>query len=282
MNENILEDATLDWLAELGYECLHGDEVSPGGADEDRGRYADVVLESRLKNALTRLNPKASTSEIDDAFSKLSGYASQSLVDGNKELYDWLRNGVPVEKVHNDGARTTERLSVLDFSGDNDLLALRQFTVHGQKVRRPDIVVFVNGLPLVVLELKNPADVNADIESAYNQIQTYKTDIPQLFYFNLLNIISDGTVARFGSLTANFGRFTPWRLLNGEKQHGTAQMSSKSMWRGLLAPKTLLSYFKGFVAYGGESGHATFKIICRNGINITAWSKRLNALLLLY
>jgi type I restriction enzyme R subunit len=263
MNENILEDATLDWLAELGYECLHGDEVSPGGADEDRGRYADVVLESRLKNALTRLNPMASSSEIDDAFSKLSGYASQSLVDGNKELYDWLRNGVPVEKTHSDGARTTERLSVFDFSGDNDWLALRQFTVHGQKVRRPDIVVFVNGLPLVVLELKNPADVNADIESAYNQIQTYKTDIPQLFYFNLLNIISDGTVARFGSLTANFGRFTPWRLLNGQKQHGTAQMELEIMVRGLLAPKTLLSYFKGFVAYGGESGHATFKIIAQ-------------------
>jgi len=115
----------------------------------------------------------------------------------------------------------------------------------------------------VVLELKNPADLNADIESAFNQIQTYKTDIPQLFYFNLLNIISDGTVARYGSLTANFGRFTPWRLLNGQKQLGNAQMELEVMVRGLLEPKTLINYFKGFVAYGGESGQETYKIIAQ-------------------
>jgi type I restriction enzyme R subunit len=263
MNENILEDATFDWLAELGYECLHGDEVSPGGDAEDRGHYSDVVLESRVRSALSQLNPGAALTEIDEAFSKLSSYASQSLIDGNKELYDWLRNGVPVEKVDSDGIRGTAKLKILDFDGQNNLLALRQFTVHGQKVRRPDVVVFVNGLPLVVLELKNPADLNADIESAFNQIQTYKTDIPQLFYFNLLNIISDGTVARYGSLTANFGRFTPWRLLNGQKQLGNAQMELEVMVRGLLEPKTLINYFKGFVAYGGESGQETYKIIAQ-------------------
>lgn len=263
MNENILEDATFDWLAELGYECLHGDEVSPGGDAEDRGHYSDVILESRVRSALSQLNPCAALTEIDEAFSKLSSYASQSLIDGNKELYDWLRNGVPVEKIDSDGVRGTAKLKIFDFEGQNDLLALRQFTVHGQKVRRPDIVVFINGLPLVVLELKNPADLNADIESAFNQIQNYKTDIPQLFYFNLLNIISDGTVARYGSLTANFGRFTPWRLLNGQKQLGNAQMELEVMVRGLLEPKTLINYFKGFVAYGGESGQETYKIIAQ-------------------
>jgi len=147
MNENILEDATFDWLAELGYECLHGDEVSPGGDAEDRGHYSDVVLESRVRSALSQLNPGAALTEIDEAFSKLSSYASQSLIDGNKELYDWLRNGVPVEKVDSDGIRGTAKLKILDFDGQNNLLALRQFTVHGQKVRRPDVVVFVNGLP---------------------------------------------------------------------------------------------------------------------------------------
>lgn len=263
MNENILEDATFDWLAELGYECLHGDEISPGGDAEDRSHYSDVVLESRVRAALSQLNPSATLTEIGEAFSKLSSYASQSLIDGNKELYDWLRNGVPVEKIDSDGVRGTAKLKIFDFEEPNDLLALRQFTVHGQKVRRPDIVVFINGLPLVVLELKNPADLNADIESAFNQIQNYKTDIPQLFYFNLLNIISDGTVARYGSLTANFGRFTPWRLLNGQKQLGNAQMELEVMVRGLLEPKTLINYFKGFVAYGGESGQETYKIIAQ-------------------
>lgn len=263
MTENHLEDLCLDWLAELGYECLLGDEVSPNGAEEDRARYSDVVLGSRLQSALKRFNPTASARELSEAFNKIAGYASQSLVDGNKELYDWLRNGVPVERVDADGHRTVSLLTVIDAKGNNDFVALRQFTVQGQKLRRPDIVLMVNGLPLVLLELKNPADINADIESAYNQVNNYKTDIPQLFYYNLLNIISDGTLARYGSLTADFGRYTPWRLLNGKKQGGTGQMELEIMVRGLLAPSTLIHFFHQFVAYGGESGHASYKIIAQ-------------------
>lgn len=263
MNENILEDATFDWLADMGYECLLGDDISPGGSDEDREHYSDVVLTSRVQSALQRLNPDASAQQLDEAFTHLSGYASQSLVDGNKELYDWLRNGVPVESIESDGTRGTIRLRVLDFEGKNDLAAARQFTIKGNKPRRPDVIVFINGLPLIVIELKKPDDLNADIESAFNQIQNYKADIPQLFYFNLLNIISDGVVARYGSLTANFGRFTPWRLLNGEKQAVNPQMELEVLIRGLLTPQTLMSFFKGFVAFGGESGAETYKIIAQ-------------------
>lgn len=263
MTENHLEELCFDWLAELGYECLMGDEVSPGGSEEDRARYSEVVLASRLQSALKRFNPAASSSELSEAFNKLAGYASQSLIEGNKTLYDWLRNGVPVERTDADGHRTNPRLTVIDPTAQNDFVALRQFTIHGQKVRRPDILLMVNGLPLVVIELKNPADLNADIESAFNQIDNYKVDIPQLFYYNLLNIISDGTLARYGSLTANFSRYTPWRLLNGEKQLGNAQMELEIMVRGLLEPKTLIHYFSQFVAYGGESGKATFKIIAQ-------------------
>lgn len=263
MTENHLEDLCFDWLAELGYECLLGDEVSPNGAEEDRARYSDVVLGSRLQSALKRFNPTASATELSEAFNKIAGYASQSLVDGNKELYDWLRNGVPVERVDADGHRTVSLLTVIDAKGNNDFVALRQFTVQGQKLRRPDIVLMVNGQPLVLLELKNPADINADIESAYNQVNNYKTDIPQLFYYNLLNIISDGTLARYGSLTADFGRYTPWRLLDGKKQGGNGQMELEIMVRGLLAPSTLIHFFHQFVAYGGESGHASYKIIAQ-------------------
>lgn len=263
MTENHLEELCFDWLAELGYECLMGDEVSPNGSEEDRARYSDVVLASRLQSALKRFNPAASSSELNEAFHKLAGYASQSLIEGNKELYDWLRNGVPVERTDTDGHRTNPRLAVIDPTAQNDFVALRQFTIHGQKVRRPDILLMVNGLPLVVIELKNPADINADIESAYNQIETYKSDISQLFYYNLFNIISDGTVARYGSLTADFGRFTPWRLLDGKKHIGNAQMELEIMVRGLLEPKTLIGFFNSFVAYGGASGHATYKIIAQ-------------------
>ena len=262
MNENHLEDACLDWLAGMGWTCVHGDDVSPGGSLNLRARYSDVVLAPRLREAVERLNFGLGSAEIDSAVSKITMYGGQSLVDANREVYDWLRNGVPVERIEAGGRRTVLRVRVLDVTGANDLLAVRQFTVHGQKVRRPDIVLFVNGLPLVVLELKNPADINADIGSAWNQIQNYQVDIPQLFYFNVLSVISDGTVARYGSLTADLGRFSRWRLLGGEKAK-KGQLELEVMIRGLLAPSTLMSFFQGFVAFGGSDGGASFKIIAQ-------------------
>ncbi|MFN4054074.1 MAG: type I restriction endonuclease subunit R, partial [Alishewanella aestuarii] len=263
MNENHLEEACFNWLSELGYEVLAGDEVSPGGSSQDRERYSEVVLASRLRAALEKFNPTCSASEINEALTKISGFGSQSIVEGNKSLYDWLRNGVEVDRVGQDGVPTVVRLKVFSTDDDNDFVAVRQFTIHGKKVRRPDVILMVNGIPLVVIELKNPADENADIEAAYNQIQNYKHDIPQLFNYNLLNIISDGTLARFGSLTANFERFTPWRLLNGEKVRRKAELELQVMVKGLLNPSTLMDFFFNFVAYGGESGQDTFKIIAQ-------------------
>jgi len=257
MREDHLESVCLDWLTELGWTRAHGDEISPGGSQCDRTKYSDVVLTSRLRDATRRLNPELTATEVHEVVDKLSGYGAQSLVDGNKEIYDWLRNGVPVQRIEPDGRRTVLRARVIDVSGSNDLLAVQQFTVQGLKVRRPDIVLFVNGLPLVVIELKNPADINADTESAWNQIQTYKADIPQLFYFNLLNVISDGTVARYGSLSADFGRYSPWRLIAGEKV-AKGRLELEVLIRGLLEPKTLLPFFHSFVAFGGSDGGASF------------------------
>lgn len=262
MKEDHLESVCLDWLGELGWTCAHGDDVSPGGAQCDRAKYSDVVLASRLRSAAVRLNPELTATEIDEVVDKLSGYGAQSLVDGNKEVYDWLRNGVPVQRIEPDGRRTVLRAQVIDFDGANDLLAVQQFTVHGLKVRRPDLVLFVNGLPLVVIELKNPVDLHADIEAAWNQIQTYKTDIPQLFYFNLLNVISDGTVARYGSLTADFGRHARWRLLCDEKV-AKGRLELEVLMLGLFEPCTLLTFFRSFVAFGGADGGASFKIIAQ-------------------
>ena len=262
MNENNLEDACLDWLAGLGWTCVHGDAVSPGAEPEERARYSDVVLAPRLRAAMERLNPELSAAEIDEAVAKLATYGGQSVVDANREVYDWLRNGVPVERIEPDGRRTVLRVRAIDLAGPNDLLAVRQFTVHGQKIRRPDIVLFVNGVPLVIIELKNPADLNADIAAAWNQIQTYQADIPQLFYFNLLSVISDGTVARYGSLTADLGRHSRWRLLDGKKV-GKGQLELEVLIRGLLNPNTLLSFFTGFVAFGGANGGAPTKIIAQ-------------------
>jgi type I restriction enzyme R subunit len=262
MNENHLELATLDWLASLGWSPLHGDDVSPGATESARSHFSDVVLRSRLELTVARLNPQLTASEVSEVVTKVSGYASQSLVEGNREVYDWLRNGVPFEQLRPDGSRSAIRVPVIDFSGTNDLLAVQQFTVQGQKVRRPDIVLFVNGLPLVVVELKNPADLNADVEKAYHQIQTYKADIPQLFAFNLLNVISDGTVARYGSVSADLSRHARWRLIDGKKAEKGA-LELQTLIRGLLNPATLLDFFRGFVAYGGANGGASFKIIAQ-------------------
>lgn len=263
VDESVVEQASLEWLAGLGYTTVHGDDLSPG-ADDDapRRRYSDVVLKPRIRDAVARLNPGLTSKEVETATVAVSTYASQSVVDGNKEVYDWLRNGVPVDRVEVDGRRTVVRARVIDFEGGNDLLAVQQFTVHGQKIRRPDVVLFVNGLPLVVIELKNPADINADIEAAYNQIQTYKVDIPQLFFFNLLNVISDGTVARYGSVTADLSRHSRWRLLDGKKV-GKGQLELEVLIRGLMDETTLLSFFRGFVAFGGANGGATYKIIAQ-------------------
>jgi type I restriction enzyme, R subunit len=262
MNENHLEAVCVDWLAGLGWACLHGDAVSPGGEQAGRERYADVVLTPRLRDAVLRLAPNLAPSEVDEVVAKVASYGSQSLVDGNREMYDWLRNGVPLERIESDGRRSVLRVPVIDFDGANDLLAVQQFTVHGQKLRRPDLVLFVNGLPLVVIELKNPADPNADYEKAYHQIQTYKADIPQLFAFNLLNVISDGTVARYGSLSADLSRHSRWRLVGGEKA-AKGMLELESLMRGLMEPRTLLDFFRGFVAFGGSDGGASFKIIAQ-------------------
>ncbi|HEU0276745.1 MAG TPA: HsdR family type I site-specific deoxyribonuclease [Rhodanobacteraceae bacterium] len=262
MKEDDLESVCLDWLASLGWTVAPGDDFSPGGSGAGRERFSEVVLALRLRAAVARLNPTLPATQVDQVVAKVASYGSQSLVDGNREMYDWLRNGVPLDRTAADGRREVIRVPVIGADGHDDLLAVNQFTVQGRKLRRPDVVLFVNGLPLVVLELKNPADPHADIDAAYTQIQNYKADIPQLFWFNLLNVISDGTVARYGSLTADFARHARWRLLDGKKVDA-AQLELEVLVRGLLEPATLLRFFRGFVAFGGMDGGAGFKIIAQ-------------------
>ncbi|MFG9874622.1 type I restriction endonuclease [Pseudomonas aeruginosa] len=206
MNENHLEQACLGWLESLEFTSLKGEVVSPGGTEGGREKYSEVVLQNRLRDAIERLNPGISTAEADAAVSRLVLYSAQSMVDGNREVYGWIRDGVPVERIESDGTRTFPRVQVIDFAGPNDLLAVQQFTVHGQQVRRPDIVLFVNGLPLVVVELENPADPNADIQSAFNQIQTYKNRHPAAV---LLQPAQHHFRWRRGPLWLADGRFQP-------------------------------------------------------------------------
>ncbi|MGA9991353.1 MAG: type I restriction endonuclease, partial [Thiobacillaceae bacterium] len=189
-------------MESLGYSVLHGPEISPGGdaltpalSRWEREKYSDVVLEGRLREALVQLNPDLPGEALEDAFRKLTRTDAASLIERNRAVHRMLVDGVAVEYRRKDGliAGTQAKLIDFDTPGNNDWLAVNQFTVaEGQHTRRPDVVLFINGLPLAVIELKNPADENATVWSAWQQLQTYQTQIPALFATNAALVVSDG------------------------------------------------------------------------------------------
>jgi len=218
--ESLIEQAALAWLESLGYAVLPGLEIAPGEPQAEREDYGQVILERRLRQALQRLNPQAPADVLEDAFRKLTRPDTPSLVAGNHTVHRYLADGVPVEYRRPDGSTGGDLVRVLDYDDpeNNEFLAVNQFTVvEDRRERRPDIVLFVNGLPLAVIELKNAAVENATIRSAFNQLQTYKRQIPSLFTFNEALVISDGMQARIGTLTADYEWFMPWRTIEGEE-----------------------------------------------------------------
>ena len=205
--ESDVEEATLTWLEGLGYAVVHGTEIAVGEPSAERSdpNYRDVVLERRFRQALVRLNPDLPSDALEDAFRKLTWTDAPSLIERNRAVHRMLVDGVTVEYRRPDGSIAGTQAQVLDFDtpDNNDWLAVNQFTVaEGQHIRRPDVVIFVNDLPLAVIELKNPADENATIWSAYQQLQTYQAQIPSLFATNAALIVSDGVQARIGTLGA--------------------------------------------------------------------------------
>jgi len=260
ITEDDLERAAIDWFRELGWEYSHGEAISPGGFSPERAHYNEVVLAPRFRAALESLNPDLPANAIDDAEKRVRQFAGQSLVEANRDLYAWLRDGIPVE-IEEDVHRRQVAVAVFDWTdiSRNDWLIVNQFTVKGTKTVRPDMVVFVNGLPLAVIELKNPADERADVFVAFNQIQNYKNEIPQLFEPNVVCVISDGAVARLGSISADQERFMPWRVaecISDPNQH----LELEVLVKGLFERQTFLKYFRHFVAYQ-TSGAGTFKVI---------------------
>ena len=217
--EATMEDATLDWFGELGYGVLHGNTIAPGEMLAERTSYGDVVLVTRLRDALARINPKIPFEATEEAVRKVLHPDTPSLIENNRRLHQMLTDGVAVEYSRSDGSIAGDQVFLLDTADlqNNDWLVVNQFTVvENNRNRRADVVVFVNGLPLAVLELKNPGDENATIRGAFNQLQAYKADIPSLFPYNELLIASDGLGARMGTLTANWERFSPWRTVDGK------------------------------------------------------------------
>jgi type I restriction enzyme R subunit len=253
-SESVVEEAALEWFKGLGYTVLYGPEIAYGEAGAERcdPEYRDVILEGRLRQALARLNPNLPPEALDDAFRKLARIDSPSLVTRNRDLHSMLVDGVNVEYPRPDGSIAGAQAWLVDFDNpeNNDWLAVNQFTVaEGQHMRRPDVVVFLNGLPIAVIELKNSADENATISNAFNQLQTYKDQIPFLFVYNELLVISDGLEARVGSLSADREWFMPWRTVEGEELAPASIPQSQVLIQGLFEKRRLLDFLRYFIVF---------------------------------
>ena len=236
IDESDIETAALNWLADMGYSVLHGPDIAPEAPVAERARYEDVVLTERLRHAVARLNPEVPAESQEEVVQKVLSPNSPSLVQNNRAFHLMLVNGIEVEYRDADGTMRGDRVQLIDFDNpeNNDWLAVNQFTVVENSERRPDIVVFVNGLPLGVIELKNPTDENATVWSAFRQLQTYKKEIPRLFAYNETLVISDGVEARVGSLTADQERFMPWRTIEGETEAPSTDLELEVLVKGSL------------------------------------------------
>ena len=264
ISEATVEDAALAYLESLGWTIAHGPDIAHGAATEERTDYGQVILEQRLRDALALLNPSLPTDALDDAFRKLTLPVGATLEARNRTFHQMLVDGVTVEYRADDGSIRGMQAQVVNFDdvGANDWLAVNQFTVsENRHTRRPDIVLFVNGLPLGVIELKNPADEDATIWTAWQQFQTYKAELPTLFAFNELLMVSDGTQARVGTLTAGREWFKPWRTITGETLADPNKLELQVALEGVCEPGRFLALVRDFIAFEDDGSGALVKIM---------------------
>ncbi|MDC3275718.1 type I restriction endonuclease subunit R [bacterium] len=252
VTEDQVELQSIEWFKDLGYDYICGYDIAPDGDTPERSDYVSVVLKDRLLSALTCINPDIPQAAITTALSQVTNPNIPALMSANRQVHSWLTKGVKVA-YHEGDQEIGKQLKVIDFDNpdNNEWLVVNQFTIHGQKHnRRPDVLVFVNGLPLSVLELKNAADEQADIWAAYNQLQTYKNDIPDLFNYNTCMVISDGIFARLGSLSANEERFMRWRTIDGVEVDPLGQHRElETLIKGLFNKEVFLSYLRYFCLF---------------------------------
>ncbi len=253
--ESVVEDAALAWLEALGWRAKHGSDIAPGEPAAERADHGQVFLERRLRDALARLNAALPAEALDDALRRLTRPHGATLEARNRVAHRMLVDGVTVEYRRRDGSIAGAQARLIDFEKpeNNDWLAVNQFTVVENKHnRRPDVVLFVNGLPLAVLELKNPADENATIWTAFQQLQTYKQEIPSLFAYNAALVVSDGVEARVGTLTAGREWFKPWRTISGEKLADPRTPELQVAIEGLFERRRFLDLLRDFIVFEDE------------------------------
>lgn len=264
LNEQQLEDLCIGWFQQTGWQFAHGPDIAPEGDRPERADFRQVVLRERLLAALARINPQIPAAALEQAAHTLQTVSEPMLVVRNRAVHRLLLGGVDVSFAKVDGeGKTNDLVNLIDFANptNNEFLVVNQFTVAGTKQpRRPDLVVFVNGLPLAVIELKNPANEQTDIWDAFNQLQTYKDETADLFNCNTALVISDGFTARVGALTADAERMLPWRTIASEDDRPRLQMELETLVCGFFKPELFLDYVRHFVLFE-QDGEAIIKKI---------------------
>ncbi|ENV06743.1 hypothetical protein F967_00719 [Acinetobacter sp. CIP 102637] len=256
MNETQLENLCLDWFAENGWEVVHGVDIAPDSNNSLRKDYKQILIEADLQTAFERLNPHLPVSCFEQVLQKLSKPESLDLITNNRAFHHMLLEGVPVSYKKEDDW-VNDHAFLVDFNHvqQNRFVAINQFTIQGTKQpRRPDIICFINGIPFAVLELKSPTDENADIWDAFNQLQTYKEEVSDLFVFNEALVVSDGITARVGSLTASQERFLPWRTIKNEDDKPQLEWELETVIRGFFDRGLFLDYIRFFVLFETDGG----------------------------
>lgn len=263
ITEDQLEQLCLEWFQSVGYDYICGYDIAPGEAAGERSDYRQIILHERLLSRLEVINPHIPVATLEQVALQIAKPETPILINNNKAFHQLLLEGVKVSYKDNNGEEKTDYVQLIDFStvANNQFLVVNQYTITGSKGnRRPDVIVFINGLPLAVLELKNPADNNADIWSAYQQLQTYKDEIPDLFMFNEALVVSDGLNARVGSLTANKERFMAWRTVSNENDKPLLEYFLEILVKGFFKPELFLDYIRHFVLFE-QDGDVTIKKI---------------------
>ena len=260
--ESTVEEAALEIFGGLGYTILHGPTIAPGEMFAERASYSDVLLVGRLREALIRINPKIPAEAIEEAIRKVLHPDSPSLIENNRRFHRFLTDGISVE-YRGDGRIVHDQVRLFDFDNPerNDWVAANQFTIiENRSNRRPDIIIFVNGIPLGVIELKNLADENTTVRDAFKQFQTYQRDIPSLFPYNEVLVISDGLEARIGTLTSGWERFMPWRTIEGDDVAPKGSLEMEVLLKGVFDKRRFLDIVRNFIVFEDDGRSLNKKV----------------------
>ncbi|MDZ4807190.1 MAG: type I restriction endonuclease subunit R [Bacteroidota bacterium] len=251
ITENIIEESAIEILQSQGWEYANGKEISPEGLFCERENYSQIVLVNRLRNAIAKINPEIPLDAREAAVQKVLRIASPDLLHNNEEFHRLLVEKVKIPYQQN-GYERSHEVALIDFenTANNQFLIVNQYTIiENNQNKRPDVLLFVNGLPLVVIELKNAASENANIKSAYQQIQTYKAIIPSLFTYNAICILSDGLECKAGSVSADLSRYMTWKTADGIKESSRFKPQLETLLKGMLQPSTLLDLVRNFIVF---------------------------------